>query len=157
MRVSISDGTAEELQAQLRGRDTLDTEVERRLVETLHAPHGRVVLSLEELEEIALRLGTGLPIRNKQDLQRAIQQTAQLHLGDVRLTFTPPQLAQIEERAKKIGDTPERFVARVASKLLTDVFLVQPAEEGIFYTPGFEPGDGDPVDDLGNPSPEERP
>lgn len=141
MRVSIQDTTAEVLQGQLKGRGTLDSEVEQRLQEGLHAPEGRVVLSWQELEQIAERLGTGLPIRTKQDLGRAIEQTAQLSLGNTRLTFTPRQLQQIEERARKVGDTPERFVARVAAKLMTDIFLVQPAEEGIFYTPGFEPED----------------
>lgn len=149
MRVTITDGLAEELTAQLRGRGTLDAEVERRLTETLHAPDGRVVLSMAELEAIAQRLGTGLPIRNKQDLQRTVEAMARITLGDVRLTFTPPQLELIQERAQKIGDTPERFIARVASKVLTDIFLVQPAGEGVFYTPGFEPEDEN--DDTGPP------
>lgn len=141
MRVSIQDTTAEIITSQLKGNRTLDGEVDFRLQETLHAPEGRVVLSWQELEEIAERLGTGLPIRTKQDLGRAIAQTAQLHLGDTRLVFTPSQLLLIEERARKVGDTPERFVARIASKLLTDIFLIQPADEGVFYTPGFEPED----------------
>lgn len=145
MRVSIQDTTAEILTSQLRGRATLDGEVEARLQETLHAPEGRVVLSWKELEEIAERLGTGLPIRTKRDLGAAIESTAQLKLGNVRLQFTPKQLQLIEERAQKVGDTTERFVARIASKLITDIFLIQPADEGVFYTPGFEPGDEDPA------------
>jgi len=152
MRVTISDGLAEALQAQLRGgmKNTLDNEVEKRLNETLHAPAGRVVLSYAELEDIALALGTGLPIRNKTDLARAVNSAAQIHLGNVRLVWTPNQLKQIEERAKRIGETTDRFVARVAAKLLLDVFLVQPADEGVLYTPGFDPTqeiEEDPLDD----------
>jgi hypothetical protein len=137
MRVSITDGLAEELQAQLKGRGTLDQEVERRLTETLHAPHGRVVLSLEELEQIAQQLGTGLPIRTKADLLRALESVAQLHFGHVRLVWTPAQLSLIAEKANKHGLTVAQFVGHVAAKLLVDVFNVAPAADGVFYTPGF--------------------
>lgn len=141
MRVTISDGLAEELETQLNGRGTLEGEVEKRLTETLHASGSRVVLSVTELDQIASRISTGLPLRTKADLFRAINQTAQLTLGNERLVWTPSQLAQIEERARKIGETPERFVARVAAKLLLDVFMVAPGDQGVFYTPGFDPTD----------------
>lgn len=146
MRVTITDGLAEELISQLphsrrQGIAGLDAEVEQRLTETLHAPGSRVVLSLEELELIAQALGTGLPLRNKLDLQRAVESASRIHLGDVRLVWTPTQLKQIEEKARKIGETTERLIARVAARVLTDVFMVQPAAEGVLYTPGFDPTD----------------
>jgi hypothetical protein len=151
-RVTITDGLAEELDSQ-KTAATLDVEVEQRLVETLHAPRSRVVLSLAELEQIAERVGTGLPIRNKADLLRTLDQVARVTLGDVRLVWTPTQLVQIEEKAAKHGMRPAEFVAQVASKLLLDVFNVLPGEQGIFYTPGFDPTDeldGDPEADDGN-------
>lgn len=138
MRVTISDGLAEELDSQ-KTAASLDAEVERRLTETLHAPRARVVLSLDQLEDYARLLGTGLPIRNKIDLDRALMNVSQVHLGHVRLQWTPTQLQQITEKAGKHGMTPAEFVAQVAAKLLTDIFLVAPGDQGIFYTPGFDP------------------
>lgn len=139
MRVSITDGLGEELLAQLKGRGTLEAEVEKRLTETLHAPGTRVVLSTDDCDEIARILCTGLPIRTKPDLLRAVSQAGAVSIGNVRLQFTPTQLQQIEERARKVGDTLDQFVGRVAAKLLTDIFLVAPGEQGVFYTPGFDP------------------
>ena len=71
----------------------------------------------------------------KAELYRAIDSLAQLQLGNTRLIFTPSQLALLAERADKLGDTVDQFVARVAAKLLTDVFMVQPATEGVFMPP----------------------
>lgn len=141
MKVSIPDELAEQLQVQLHGRTTLEAEVAARLSETLHAPIGRVVLSLPELEEIADRLGTGLPMRTKRDLDRALSQTAMIHMGNERLVFTPTQLAQIEERAKKAGETTERFIGMIAAKVIENVFQIAPGDQGVFYTPGFDPSD----------------
>jgi len=139
MKISIPDELAEALQAQLSGRNTVESEVAKRLLETLHAPGSRVVLSLHELQEIAERLGTGLPMRNKLDLDRALDQTAQVHMGNCRLVFTPTQFQQIEERAKKAGETPERFIGMVAAKVIEQIFQIAPGDQGVFYTPGFDP------------------
>lgn len=140
MRVTITDGLAEELDSQ-KAASTLDAEVELRLTETLHAAKFRVVLSLAQLEEIAVLLGTGLPIRNKRDLDRALNSVSQVHLGHVRLQWTPSQLQQIEEKAKKYNLRTDEFVAQVASKLLLEIFNVAPGTQGVFYTPGFDPDD----------------
>jgi hypothetical protein len=113
-------------------------EVAARLTATLHAPGGRIVLSQAELTQIAEALGTQLPITTQIDLMRACNAVGQLHLESTRLAFTPPQLRLIQERAAKSGDTLPQFVARIASKLLTDVFLVQPAREGVFAAPTVE-------------------
>lgn len=148
MKISIPDDTAETLQAQLKGRTTLEQEVAVRLQQTLHAPDSRVVLSLRDLQEIADRLGTGLPLRNKLDLDRALDSVAQIHMGNSRLTFTPVQLQQIAQRAKKAGETPERFIGLIAAKVMESIFLIAPADQGVFYTPGFEPDDReDPGDE----------
>lgn len=140
MRVTITDALGEALAAQRTTQD-LDREVEQRLRETLHAPRSRVVLSLDQLEEIAQQIGTGLPIRNKGDLDRALSQVAQVRLGNLRLQWTPSQLREIEAKAEKHGLTTAEFIAQVASKILMDVFNVPPGSQGVFYTPGFDPDD----------------
>lgn len=143
MRISIDDTLAEGLGAGLKPGQSVEKEIERRLVAGAHVPATQplIVLNTEEMDAIAERLGTGLPIRTKVDLLRAIDQTAQLTLGNERLVFTPSQFKQIEDKASRIGETVTRFVGRVAAKLLTDVFLVEPGSQGVFYTPGFDPDD----------------
>lgn len=141
MRVSISDQLADAMQAGLKTGQPLEDEVERRLYAAVHVL-GRaplIVLDTKEMDAIAERIGTGLPIRAKADLLRAIDQTAQLTMGNERLVFTPSQFKQIEEKARRIGETPERLVGRIASKIITDIFLIEPGDQGVFYTPGFDP------------------
>lgn len=149
MRVQLLDEVVDNIASRLRPGESVEKEIERRLIaaEDVRPREQFVTLCQAELDAVAERIGTGLPIRSKADLLRAIDQVARITLGDVRLVFTPNQLGQIEERAKKIGETPERFVARVAAKLLMDVFLVEPAPEGVLYTPGFDPDDS--VEDAG--------
>lgn len=127
MRLSISDDLAERLQAQLQGRRTLDEDVERRLRETL-PPAPRVTLGARELEQVEIALGTQLPLRTSAQVIEACGYAAQLHLGRVRLNWTPRQIEQIQERATRAGYSVEEFVARVASQLLTEIFLIQPAD-----------------------------
>lgn len=141
MRISISDELADVMAAGLKSGQPLEQEVERRLQACAHV-HGRaplIVLDTTEMDAIAERIGTGLPIRAKVDLLRAIDQTAQLKMGSERLVFTPSQLKQIEEKARRIGETAERLIGRIASKIITDVFLIEPGDQGVFYTPGFDP------------------
>lgn len=141
MRVAISDELADGMAAGLKTGQPLEAEVERRLQAAAHV-HGKtplIVLNTTEMDAIAERIGTGLPIRAKADLLRAIDQTAQLTMGSERLVFTPSQFKQIEEKARRIGETPERLVGRIASKIITDIFLIEPADQGVFYTPGFDP------------------
>lgn len=143
MRVDLNDDLVEDIRAGLKPGASLEMELERRLKATRHvrAAQPLIVLDIQQMDEITDRIGTGLPIRDRAGLYRALDQVAQLKLGNVRLAFTPTMLSQIEERARKIGETTERFVARVASKILTDIFLVPPPESdaGVFYQPGFDP------------------
>lgn len=146
MRVSIHDELTDTLQAGLKSGQSLEEEVNRRLAACAHV-HGKgpmVVLDTAEMDSIATRIGTGLPIRSKTDLLRAIDQVARVRMGDERLDFTPTQLQQIEEKAKKIGETPERLIGRIASKVITDLFLIEPGDQGVFYTPGFHEQDEEP-------------
>lgn len=138
MRISITDELADHLGTTA---EAVEREAVRRLQAAAHVvpKHPLIVLNSTEMDAIAERIGTGLPIRTKVELMRAIDQTAQLTLGNARLVFTPGMLRQIEDRAKRIGETPERLVGRIASKLITDVFLIEPGPEGVFYTPGFDP------------------
>lgn len=153
MRVQLSDELVDAIGAGLKTDSSVAAELERRLQETVHVKGKEplIVLNTTEMDAIAERIGTGLPIRAKADLLRAIDQTAQLTMGAERLVFTPSMLKQIEEKARKIGETPERLVGRIASKVITDIFLIEPGEQGVFYQPGFDPTDE--IEDVGEETP----
>lgn len=138
MRILIDDDLADNLGTTAAA---VEQEAGRRLAATTHVlpKQPLIVLDTKEMDAIAERIGTGLPIRAKADLLRAVDQTAQLKMGNERLVFTPSQLKQIEEKARRIGETPERLVGRIASKIITDIFLIEPGDQGVFYTPGFDP------------------
>jgi hypothetical protein len=126
MRLSIPDDLAEQLQTQLKGRKTIEEDVTARVRETLPLSP-RLTLGIRDLEAVEGALGTHLPIRTIPQLLEACTASAQLHLGHVRLQWTPKQLEQIAERATRAGYSVEEFVARVASQLMTEIFLIQPA------------------------------
>lgn len=143
MRVTLNDELTDDVQAGLKVGQSVEQEIERRLKACGHVcgKDPLIVLNTTQMDAIAERLGTGLPIRTPQDLMRAIDQVAQVTVGNVRLVWTPTQLQQLEEKARKIGTTVDDLVARVTSKLLTDIFLIEPGAQGVFYTPGFDPTD----------------
>lgn len=156
MRLTLADEVLDPVLAGLKPGASVEQEIERRLTATAEVQGAApfVVLSLADLDQVADRIGTGLPIRTRADLFRVLDQVAQLTLGNVRLVFTPTMLGQIEEKARKIGETPERFMARVAARVVTDVFMVEPAPEGVLYTPGFDPDqDLEDVEPEGIPGP----
>jgi hypothetical protein len=128
MRISISDDLADRLTPLLKGAQaTVEKEVERRVAATIG--QGRfIVLHEADMAQLAELLGTQLPISTKPDLASACRASGQVHLGHKRLEFTPPQLQQIKERATRAGYPLDEFIARVASKVMTEIFLIQPAD-----------------------------
>jgi hypothetical protein len=130
MRVTIPDDVADQIAEQLQGRRTLDEDVTRRLQQTLAAGPGdvRLVLGGSQLLALGEALGTDIPIRTFERLLTLAERLAQLHLGHVRLQWTPEQLALLTARAERSGLSVEHLVAGVASRLLSEVFLVPPLE-----------------------------
>lgn len=141
MRITLADDVIDALQAQLKPGTSLEQEIERRLTASAHVPARQplIVLNTTEMDQLAERVGTGLPIRTAQDLFRAVDQLAEIRLGKSRLVFTPTQLRQVEERAQKAGVPLDQFIGMIAAKVVTDVFGIAPGDQGVFYTPGFDP------------------
>ena len=131
MRVTIPDEMAEALTEYIHGRRTLEQEIQVRLQESLAAGPGesRLVLGSDRLVELGEALGTELPIRTPERLLTLCTRLAQLHLGEVRLTWTPEQLALLTARAERSGLSVPQFVAGIASRLLSEVFLVEPPKD----------------------------
>ena len=80
MRLTLADKVLDPLLGGLKPGASVEQEIERRLAATAevrgNAPF--VVLSLGDLDQIAERAGTGLPIRTREDLFRVLDQQAQL-------------------------------------------------------------------------------
>lgn len=132
MRITIPDDLADRLLTGLPSARTLDAEATRRLLllDGCTPTESVVVLAQADLDAISTRLGLGLPLRDVAGVLTALDALAQIHLGDTRIGFTPAQLAQIQARADRAGLSLEVFFARVVSRLLTDIFQVEPVASG---------------------------
>lgn len=53
---------------------------------------------------------------------RAIDRLASIAIGDIRLPFTPGQLAELQHRAAKRGRTVEQEMRAVVSRIEEELF-----------------------------------
>jgi len=53
---------------------------------------------------------------------QAVERLAALHIGDVRLDFTPGQLAELQHRAAKRGQTIEQTIKAVVDRIRDEIF-----------------------------------
>lgn len=119
MLIQIPDEIALQYQtAADRARVPLAKLLERQLARFASVPVGERVLVLcaEPLEQIDRELGIGAT-RDTTALLSAIRSWAGITIGDIRLQFSPAQLAEIAHRAEKQGKTPEAVVADIVSQL----------------------------------------
>ena len=108
--------------AVINGVHTLDvlSPARFRLEYDLVAPIG-VVLSPADCARLEQTLGVG----NTQIptvLVQAVERLAAIHIGDVRLEFTPGQLSEIAYRATKRGHTIEQEIRLVVDRIRDEIF-----------------------------------
>ena len=72
--------------------------------------------------EATLGLGT---TRSAAELLDAIDRVARLQIGDVRIDFTPGQLAEMQHRATKRGYTLAQEVGQVIDRIKEELFYGQ--------------------------------
>jgi len=129
MRVTIPDTLADQLTEQLPGRRTLDEEIAGRLRLTLRAAQPQLVLGREDLATLSEALGTDLAITSVDRLHQLCAQLAQVHLGHVRLQWSPEQLRLLQDRAARSSLSVAQLVVHIASRVMQDVFLLPPPAE----------------------------
>lgn len=56
------------------------------------------------------------------DLVRTIDRLASIRIGDIRIPFTPGQLAELQHRASKRGRTVEQEMRAVVARIEEELF-----------------------------------
>jgi hypothetical protein len=78
-------------------------------------------LSSAEIRALDDLLGLGAT-RSGPDLVKAVERLASLRFGDIRIPFTPGQLAEIQHRAAKRGRTVQAEMQAVVDRLQDELF-----------------------------------
>lgn len=68
-------------------------------------------------ERRALEAIFEMPIENSTDLARKCQKLANFKIGDIGISFTTDELAQIDAQAGFLGETRETFMTRMAEEI----------------------------------------
>ncbi|HEY6415607.1 MAG TPA: hypothetical protein VIX41_05205 [Acidimicrobiales bacterium] len=106
----------------VRGTHTLDVLTEARFRQTYEAvPSGGLTLTAAQCARLEQTVGLGvtqIPIA----FILAVERLAALHIGDIRLDFTPGQLEELQHRAVKRGQTIEDAVRAVVHRIRDEIF-----------------------------------
>ena len=124
MLVQIPDDVALRYQAAAdAARQPLQRVLERQLSKFAGVPTtGRVlVLTGEPLAEAEQILGLG-STASADALLAALRSHAGITIGDIRIPFSPAQLAEIQHRAKVQDKTPEAIVQGIVDDMAKDFF-----------------------------------
>lgn len=125
LRVALSDTSMDRLHeiAKLQERD-LETAAAQHLANALIAipPTGRyAIISAPELQALEDILGGGSVLHGK-DLLAKVQRLAGITYHHVRLQFTPGQLEDLQEKARRQGKTVEQLVEQMAPRIHEQFF-----------------------------------
>ena len=78
-------------------------------------------LSVVECDQIAAALGLGVK-PTAASILTAIDRLASVRIGDIRIPFTPGQLAELQHRAGKRGRTVEAEMRAVVARIEDELF-----------------------------------
>lgn len=131
MRVSIPDDLHETLVSQLRGNQTLEAEIARRLQATEHLAGGEhfLVLNGHQLDQLAKALGRALTPRSFVELLAYAERRSAITFGGIALDFSVGQIEELQRLASREGQTLEEYCARVAKGFTSQFFRVSPARD----------------------------
>ena len=85
------------------------------------APPGGLHLSAVECDRLAEALGLGAAVTASAILT-AVDRLAAVRIGDIRIPFTPGQLAELQHRAAKRGRTVEAEMRAVVARIENELF-----------------------------------
>jgi hypothetical protein len=92
-------------------------------LEHLSTPAPVAGLHLSPLDCNELEAVTGLgSTRTPQHLLAAVERLASIKIGDIRLPFTPGQLAELQHRAAKRGHSVEAEMRAVVARIEDELF-----------------------------------
>lgn len=86
-----------------------------------HVIEGRLQIEPEQRSALEYALGAG-STDTADHLVTAVRRVAALSIGDIPITFTPPQWEELARRADKRGLSTSAYVAQVVDRLLQDLW-----------------------------------
>lgn len=78
-------------------------------------------LSRTEVSTLEAVLGVSVPL-TPSSLLTAVERLASMKIGDIRIPFTPGQLAELQHRAQKRGRTIEAEMRAVVARIEQELF-----------------------------------
>jgi hypothetical protein len=84
-------------------------------------PPGSLVLSAEDCRRLEETVGLATTV-SPAVLLAAIERLAAIRVGDIRLPFTPGQLAELQHRASKRGRSIEQEIRAVVDRIRDEIF-----------------------------------
>jgi len=119
MLVSIDDKLCAKYAAHAKASHIpVEKLLERQLARFADTPITQRVLALtgDDLQQVDQLLGVGATTTPEAFLT-AVRSWAGITIGDIRLQFSPAQLAEIQHRADKQGKTPEDVVRDIVGQI----------------------------------------
>lgn len=124
--IQLDDGVAERYASRLRPKQTLEQILAVQLMRFAAIdPRDRVLIILPEERHRLEELTTRLPLISIADLTKRVADLAEISIGRIRLRFTPPQLRELQHRAKRwrmsLPEYTERIVRQIEGQFLNEV------------------------------------
>lgn len=104
-----------------RGAHTLDVLSPQRFQQAYERIDSGLALTRGECTRLEQTLGVGATTAGV-TLAQAVERLALLTIGEVRLDFTPGQLAELKHRATKRGQTIEQTIRHVVDRIQDELF-----------------------------------
>ena len=79
-------------------------------------------LSPRQVAQVEAALGVSVPFSSPESLVAAVERLASVGFGDIRVPFTPGQLAEIAHRAAKRGRTVDAELKAVVDRIQDELF-----------------------------------
>jgi hypothetical protein len=136
-RLTIDDNTLAPLEGFVTEKRTLDALVTQSIKRVAHIPPNARFVILDErmLNALEQRLGTVI-ISKPEELYNAVDQLADIKLGNTSFQFTPAQYRELMERASREACTPEQLAARIIQTMIPQFFTMAPADPPVLVGKG---------------------
>lgn len=124
MQISLPDDLYAEYDAAAkRARLSTPSLIARTLARMAATPitQRQLVLTGLVLEQVERTLGGG-SLLSPEDLLTRTRALASISIGDIRLNFSPGQLAEIAHRAEKQGKSPQVIVEEIVKQMEENFF-----------------------------------
>lgn len=103
-------------------------------------PTDRFILVDPGARERLEKLTTQLPFKSAEDIVGAVEQLAGVHVGSIRLNWTPIQYRELKGKADRWGMSPEQYTEAVVRRILEEHLLSTTPRVGEMLEPTVAAG-----------------